>query len=90
MPPQPRLAMIATVQQAITSLLSAQEPQFIAIGNRPIPAGTVFVAIRNNSHAPIGGTFSNLADGSTITDGSNTYKASYAGGDGNDLTLTVQ
>jgi autotransporter-associated beta strand protein len=72
------------------TILSDTTFSLIAIGNRPIPAGTVFTAIRNNSHAPIGGTFSNLADGSTITDGSNTYKASYAGGDGNDLTLTVQ
>jgi hypothetical protein len=30
-----------------------------------------------------------LADGGTITVGNNTYQASYEGGDGNDLTLTV-
>ena len=28
-------------------------------------------------------------DGGTITIGSNTFQADYAGGDGNDLTLTV-
>ena len=34
MPPTPGYDPIGTVQQAITSLLSTQEPQFIAIGNR--------------------------------------------------------
>ena len=43
----------------------------------------------NNSAQPIIGTFSNLADGSTITVGNNTFQANYEGGDGNDLTLTV-
>ena len=34
-------------------------------------------------------TFSNLADGSTVTLGINKLQVSYSGGDGNDLTLTV-
>ena len=34
MPPTPGYDPIGTVQQAITGLLSAQEPQFIGIGNR--------------------------------------------------------
>ena len=37
----------------------------------------------------IAGTFSNLADGASITVGNNTFQADYQGGDGNDLTLTV-
>ena len=57
--------------------------------NGIVPAGTVFVVISNTATAPITGRFSNLADGGTITAGSNTYQASYEGGDGNDLTLTV-
>ncbi len=32
MPPQPRLAMIATVQQAITTLLTSYEPEFLRAG----------------------------------------------------------
>ena len=52
--------------------------------------GTVFTVINNNGTAAIVGSFSNLPDGSRITVGSNTYQASYEGGDGNDLTLTVQ
>jgi hypothetical protein len=46
--------------------------------------------IKNTSGGAIAGTFANLADGSTFTVGSNTFKANYEGGDGNDLTLTVQ
>lgn len=54
-----------------------------------LPLGTVFTVISNTAATPIAGTFSNLADGSTIIIGSNTFQASYEGGDGNDLTLTV-
>jgi hypothetical protein len=54
-----------------------------------LAAGTVFTAIDNTAATPIAGAFSNLTDGSTITIGSNTFQASYEGGDGNDLTLTV-
>src|SRR5258706_12025341 len=32
MPPSPRLAIIATVQQAITTLLTTYEPEFLRIG----------------------------------------------------------
>src|SRR5918911_3645216 len=33
MPPQPRLAIVATVQQAITTLLTTYEPEFLRFGN---------------------------------------------------------
>ena len=32
MPPQPRLAIIATVQQAISDLLMTYEPEFLRFG----------------------------------------------------------
>src|SRR5437762_11426809 len=32
MPPEPRLAIVATVQQAITSLLTTYEPEFLRLG----------------------------------------------------------
>jgi autotransporter-associated beta strand protein len=51
--------------------------------------GLVFTVISNTSADPISGTFSNLPDGSTIVLAGNTFQASYEGGDGNDLTLTV-
>ena len=62
---------------------------FAAAGNRTLAAGTEFTAINNTSADPIAGTFSNLPDGAIITVGSNAFQASYDGGDGNDLTLTV-
>jgi len=54
-----------------------------------LPPGTILTMIDNTSADPISGTFSNLADGFTVTVGNNTYQANYEGGDGNDLTLTV-
>src|SRR6266581_5513825 len=33
MPPQPRLAIVATIQQAITVLLTTYEPEFLRLGN---------------------------------------------------------
>jgi autotransporter-associated beta strand protein len=55
-----------------------------------LTAGTSFTVINNTSANPIFGTFGNLADGGTITSGGTTFKANYYGGNGNDLTLTVQ
>lgn len=59
------------------------------VGGAKLPIGQVFTAVSNTSASPISGTFSNLLDGSIITIGSNTFQASYGGGDGNDLTLTA-
>jgi hypothetical protein len=59
-------------------------------GTMALPQGTVFTIINNTAAIPVNGTFSNLANGSTLTVGSNTYLVSYTGGSGNDLTLTVQ
>jgi autotransporter-associated beta strand protein len=58
-------------------------------GTALLPSGTTFTVINNIGATRIKGTFSNLADGSTVTIGNNTFQASYEGGDGNDLTLTV-
>ena len=54
-----------------------------------ITAGTVLTVISNTSASPISGTFSNLADSAIVSIGGNNFQASYHGGDGNDLTLTV-
>ncbi len=59
------------------------------LGTTKLPSGTAFTIISNTATAAIAGTFSNLADGSTLIVGTNTYHVSYEGGDGNDLTLTV-
>lgn len=59
------------------------------LGTTKLPSGTAFTIISNAATTAIAGTFSNLADGSTLIVGGNTYHVSYEGGDGNDLTLTV-
>ena len=51
--------------------------------------GTVLTVISNTSANPISGTFSNLPDDGIVTINGNNFQASYSGGDGNDLTLTV-
>ena len=51
--------------------------------------GTVLTLVSNTSADPIGGTFAKLPDGSIVTINGNNSQASYEGGDGNDLTLTV-
>ncbi len=52
-------------------------------------AGTMLTLISNTKATPINGVFNNLADGAIVTVNGNHLKASYTGGDGNDLTLTV-
>jgi autotransporter-associated beta strand protein len=61
-----------------------------AIGRKRLTSGLVLTLISNTSANPISGTFANLADESVLTVGRNQLKVSYQGGDGNDLTLTVQ
>lgn len=68
---------------------SGEQLNFQAIGQGRVRAGKVFTALSNTSATPIGGAFANLPDGSTLRAGRNTLQVSYAGGDGNDLTLTV-
>ena len=51
--------------------------------------GMVLILISNTSANPISGTFSNMPDGAIVTINGNNFQASYSGGDGNDLTLTV-
>jgi hypothetical protein len=54
-----------------------------------LPVATTFTLISNTAATPIAGTFANLPDGSIITIHGNNLRASYEGGAGNDLTLTV-
>jgi autotransporter-associated beta strand protein len=59
-------------------------------GSGTFAPGTVFTLISNTDTTAIAGTFGNLSEGLTFSIGANTYRASYHGGEGNDLTLTVQ
>ncbi len=60
-----------------------------------LPAGfdpdtdTVFTLIDNDGADAVSGTFAGLAEGATFTVGRFTFKISYVGGTGNDVTLTV-
>ena len=62
---------------------------FVDAGTGTLTVGRVFTVINNTSANPISGTFSNLADGLVFTSNGNNFRASYTGGTGNDLTLTV-
>jgi len=61
----------------------------ISSGNAALPVGTVFTVIDNTAALPISGRFNNLPNGGIVTGNGNNFQASYFGGDGNDLTLTV-
>jgi len=63
---------------------------FTDLGSSALPSGTVFTAINNTSANPIAGTFSNLPEAATFISNGNTFRASYQGGDGNDLILTAR
>jgi autotransporter-associated beta strand protein len=84
--------MISAAQVVALGVTINDGAQIIVTGLSAVPLlrGTVFILISNVATTPIDGTFTNLFDGSTIAIGSNTYLVSYEGGDGNDLTLTVQ
>jgi autotransporter-associated beta strand protein len=62
---------------------------FVDAGTGTLTVGTVLTVINNASANPISGAFSNLANGSVFTSNGNNFQASYTGGNGNDLTLTV-
>ena len=68
---------------------SGAQFKFQPVANKRLTTGAVFTAINNTAATAISGTFANLPAGSTFTAGRNNYQASYTGGDGNDLTLTV-
>lgn len=51
--------------------------------------GQAFTIVDNQGGSPVTGTFSGLSEGTTFNVGSYTFKISYAGGDGNDIVLTV-
>jgi hypothetical protein len=49
----------------------------------------MFDVNNDTAAAPIANTFTNLPDGAVVVVGNNKFRASYEGGTGNDLTLTV-
>jgi fibronectin-binding autotransporter adhesin len=82
----------AIADEVVANGVTISGAQFSLVdrGRLALPPGTVFTVIDNTAATPIASTFSNLADGSTFPAHGNTFQVSYEGGDGNDLTLTVQ
>lgn len=58
-------------------------------GFKPV-AGQIYTIISNDGSDAVTGTFNGLAEGATFTVGGYVLKVSYKGGDGNDVTLSVQ
>ena len=84
-----RTSLKATQVVAKGVTINSAQFTFADLGAGTLTAGTVLTVINNTSASAIVGTFSNLADGDMFTSGGNTFQASYTGGTGNDLTLTV-
>ena len=55
----------------------------------PVTNGTVYTLISNDGTDAVVGTFNGLPEGATVTVGTQTFRISYQGGDGNDVTLTA-
>ena len=51
--------------------------------------GQVFTIVNNTGAGSVSGTFGNLPEGASVTGNGVTFKISYVGGTGNDVTLTV-
>lgn len=82
------MAADKVVAQGVT-IKSGAQFSFFDVGGAALTPGTTFTVINNTAANPIAGTFRNLSDGSIFGSNGNSFKASYHGGDGNDLTLTV-
>ena len=87
---EPEYSVVACPATALgVTINSGATFTFVDTGTGTLTVGTVFTVINNTSANPIFGTFSNLSDGSVFTSNGNNFQASYTGGTGNDLTLTV-
>ena len=83
---------MATIDKAIANGVTINSGATIALSGQTrgrLTTGLTLTVISNTSANPISGTFSNLPNGGIVTINGNHFQASYSGGDGNDLTLTV-
>ncbi|HEY1769275.1 MAG TPA: autotransporter-associated beta strand repeat-containing protein [Chthoniobacterales bacterium] len=71
------------------TIASGAQFNLVAIVQGKLKAGVSSTVISNTASTRATGTFANLADGAVLTVGNTKLQASYEGGDGNDLTLTV-
>jgi len=82
----------ARADKVIASGVTINSGAMIALSGQTqgrLTTGLALTLISNTSANLISGTFSNLPDGGIVTINGNNFQASYSGGDGNDLTLTV-
>ena len=77
------MAVTGTVTLADATLTLA------LIGSFDPVNGTTFTIIANDDSDAVIGTFAGLAEGAAFSLGGNSYVITYAGGDGNDVVLTV-
>jgi hypothetical protein len=79
--------MSKAVAQGVT--INGAQFAFSDFGIGTLAVGKIFRVINNISASPIAGSFSNLPNGFVFASNGNNFQASYSGGTGNDLTLTV-
>ena len=66
--------------------LGGADLTFISLAD--VPLGTAFTLINKTQPGAITGTLAEVPEGGTVLSNSATYRISYVGGDGNDLTAT--
>lgn len=84
-------ASLGQFDQAIVSgtvALNGATLNLGVIGGFSPAAGDTIVIIGNDGTDAVGGAFAGLAEGATVSAGGASFKISYVGGDGNDVTLT--
>jgi autotransporter-associated beta strand protein len=76
-----QMNVIGTVDLANASLS-------LSIGG-PLAIGDQFVIVNNDASDPITGTFNGFFEGATFREGTQAFRISYLGGDGNDVVVTA-
>ncbi len=79
-----QLKLTGSVTLAGAALDITVDSNFLSTGAGPGP----LVIIDNDGTDPVSGTFNNLAEGALVTSNGVSFRISYVGGTGNDVTLT--
>lgn len=81
----------AVFDKLVTNGLTLQNAKLTLtdLGGGTVLTSGSWTIVDNTSADPVAGTFLGLAEGSTVSDGVNTFKISYIGGTGNDVTLSI-
>lgn len=72
-----------------TVQLSNSPALSLSVNFTPTVIGTKYTIINNDGADGVIGTFAGLAEGATVSNNNYSYRISYVGGDGNDVTLTA-